>query len=135
MSKSSKPNKKKAGDNIHVPARESTMIHPPSDVPAVVPLGKLVIIDTGFSGDMARCTGWIIQNPMSPGGQTDSYLVIPYHLPSVSERYDDEEDFEGIDDDPNHAELEVPPHGTACYTPPFRIDQSQIIAVLDPPLP
>jgi hypothetical protein len=101
---------RKAGDNIKVPARESTMKHEATPLPSVFKMGSLVRYWPDGDTPGCTCTGWIIQTPLSPGGQTNSYLLIPF--PSFT--------------------------AVICgsvYTVPIRIDRDQVIEVLEPELP
>lgn len=107
--------KNKPKDNLRVPVKDSTLIKPPTDVPPVVPVGHLVQF-TDRTGEHDYLTGWVVQNPMSPGGQTNSYLIIPIFYPGL-ENTGDQEGF-------------VPdPQGIMnMYANPFRISQSEIVA-------
>lgn len=102
--------KKKAGDNLKVPVRESTMRHPETPLPPVVRVGSLVRYWPDGDAPGSTHSGWVIQTPMMPGGQTNSYLVVPFVT------------LEGV-------------HQGTPYAVPARIDREQIIEILEPELP
>lgn len=103
----------KKDDKFKVPARESAMRHPPSAVSGATKVGSLVRYYLHPLEDAATgpaSTGWIIQTPLMPGGQTNSYLLVDYNA------------LTGVVAGSN-------------YQLPVRIDADQIISVLEPELP
>ena len=88
-----------------------------TQLPNVIKVGMLVLFETS----MSITTGWVIQNSLSPGGQTASYLIVPWIF------------------DPRGSGIRAnePKHGESVYTyqHPLRIDHSQVLAVLEPQLP
>lgn len=82
-------------------------------LPPVIRVGTLVLFETEDTIE----TGWIVQNSMSAGGQTSSYLVVPYR-------------YEG-----RGMPIPAKDGHVYAYEPPIRIDHSQVLATLEPELP